>query len=186
MSTWATGRRRGNERLQRHVADAKQAYVNGKQTRSLYLRLPKELGLGPGILGKLVRCCYGTRDAGAIWEAFYVDSLVSLGFKQGNASPCCLWHPDWRVAVVVHGDDLTALGTPSSLDKYEHGLQQCFELKLKGCLGEGPEDLTGIRLLNRTLRVTEECLKYEADPRHVELLGRAMGLSECKPISTPA
>ena len=30
-----------------------------------------------------------------------------------------------------------------------------------------------------------EGLKYEADPRHGELLGRALGLEACKPYSTP-
>ena len=63
-------------------------------SRHIYLRLPKELGLPSSTLGFLIRCCYGTRDAGSIWEAFYVDSLCSMGFKQGKSSPCVFWHPD--------------------------------------------------------------------------------------------
>ena len=118
MSQWAKELRRDGQRLQLHFSDAKNAYFSGKPHRSLYPRLPKELGLGPTVLGTMVRCCYGTRDAGAIWEAFYVDSIVSLGFKQCRASPCVFWHPVWKVSVVVHGDDLTALGTPTCLDKH--------------------------------------------------------------------
>ena len=99
-----------------HFADAKKAYFNGRPKRSLYLRLPKELGLGPEVVGRLVRCCCGTRDAATIWESFFADALTGMGFIQGKASPCCFFHPDLRVSVVVHGDDFTALGAASSID----------------------------------------------------------------------
>ena len=127
-------------------------------------------------MGLLTNCCYGTRNAGTIWEAvFYGDSLVSLGFLQGKASPCVFWHPTWLVSVVVHGDDFTALGTDDSLDLYEAGLLKCFDLKLRGRLGEGIDDLKEIRLLNRIIPLGAEGLTYEADPRHAKLLGRALG-----------
>ena len=74
------------------------------------------------MLGKLTRCLYGTRDAGAIWEECYTSCLIDMGFVQGKASPCSFWHSGWKVSVVVHGDDFTALGTDESLEKYEKGL----------------------------------------------------------------
>ena len=79
---------------------------------------------------------YGTRDAGSIWEDVYTETLVAMGFVQGKASSCCFWHPTWQIRVVVHGDDLTALGTPSSLDLYEAALRKSFEIKIRGRLGE--------------------------------------------------
>ena len=45
-----------------------------------------------------------------------------------------LSHPAWGVSVVVHGDDFTALGTPDGLDKYEQGMAEAFECKLKGAV----------------------------------------------------
>ena len=39
----------------------------------IFVRAPKELGLPPGTVGKLVRCAYGTRDAGALWEEHYAN-----------------------------------------------------------------------------------------------------------------
>ena len=41
-------------------------------------------------------------------------------FKE--ASPCCFFHPKWLIRVVVHGDDLTELGTPNALDLYDQAL----------------------------------------------------------------
>ena len=82
------------------------------------------------------RCVYGTRDAGSIWEAVYVEALTAAGFLQGRSSPCCFWHPLWGVSVVVHGDDFTALGTDAGLDTYEHALSRSFDVKLRGRFGE--------------------------------------------------
>ena len=119
MSQWSSERVKKGRPLKLHFADARKAYFNGRPARSLYIKLPKELGFGNETVGKLERSCYGTRDAGSIWEAFYVDALTSAGFIQGRSSPCCFWHPLWEVSVIVHGDDFTALGTDASLDLYE-------------------------------------------------------------------
>ena len=184
FSQWATERTRGGQKLKLSFVDIRKAYFNGVPTRNLYVRLPPELGLPRETLGKLVRCMYGTRDAGAIWETCYVDCLVQMGFVQGVASPCCFHHPKWNVSVVVHGDDFTALGTDRALDEYEKGLQATFECKLRGRLGSEAKDLKEIRVLNRIVRITQHGLRYEADPRHAEILAKAMGLTECKPVAT--
>lgn len=153
--------------------------------RSLYVRFPPELGMPQNMVGKLVRCMYGTRDAGSIWEGCYTKCLVDLGFEQGVASPCCFWHPIWEVSVVVHGDDFTALGTPEGLNHYEAGMCKPFECKLKGRLGRKSEDLKEMRVLNRIVRIDDHGLRYEADPRHAELLARSLHLEQCRHVVTP-
>ena len=113
---------------------------------------------------------------GRFGEAFYVESLCYMGFLQGKSSPCVFWHPVWEVAVVVHGDDFTAPGNEDSLNLYEAGLKQCFEVKIRGRLGYGIDDINEMRLLNRIISIDAEGLSYEADPRHAELLARALGV----------
>ena len=184
-SQWATERRRGGEALKLHFADARKAYFNGKPNRAVYLRLPKELGFLSTTQGKLVRCCDGTRDAGSVWEAFFTASLVSMVFLQGRASPCCFYHPAWDIQLVVNGDDFTALGTDRSLNTYEEALQQRVDTKLKASLGEEPDDVKAIRALKRILQIEDNDLKWEADPRHSELLIRSLGLESTRLISTP-
>ena len=83
-------------------------------------------------MGKLVRCAYGTRDAGAIWEDTYRGALESFRFISGTSSPCCFHHPDRDIKLVVHGDDFTAMGLKSDLDWYETQLARHFELKIRG------------------------------------------------------
>lgn len=113
----------------------------------------------------LVRCMYGTRDAGAIWEQCYAKCLIDLGFTQGTASPCCFSHKICGAHVVVHEDNFTALGTLHGLDMYERGMAKSFKCKFKGRLGHGQEDFKEMMILNRIVRVTESGLRYEADPR---------------------
>ena len=127
---------------------------------------------------------YGSRDAGPIWETCYVDCLVGMGFAQGLGSPCSFYHSEWKISVVVHGDDFTALGTDESLDKYEAGLKTSFECKLRGRLGVEAIDAKEIRLLNRIVRITDQGLLYEADPRHAELLAKSMDLEQCRHVAT--
>ena len=128
---------------------------------------------------------FGKRDAGAIGESCYVDCLVGMGFSQGKGSPRFFENPEWRVSVVVHGADFTALGTDQALDKYEEGLRKSFECKMRGSLGEEAHDMKEIQLLNRIIPITPVGLMYEADPRHAELLAKAINLGTCKHVATP-
>ena len=138
-----------------------------------------------GQVGLMVRCAYGTRDAGAIWEDTYTAALVEIGFNRGVAGACCFYHPVRDISVVVHGDDFTALGEDSDLSWYEQGLANYFELKIRGRMGQDKDDCKEIRILNRILRLTDEGLRYEADPRHAEILIQSLGLSASKPVVTP-
>ena len=93
--------------------------------------------MGKEVVGRLRRCIYGTRDAGAIWEETYTNVLKKLGFTQGVSSPCCFVHKDWGLSLVVHGDDFTTLGPDWALDKYEAGMKAAFDIELRGRLGLG-------------------------------------------------
>ena len=185
ISQMASERIRGGKSLKLCFVDVRKAYFNGKPTRNLYVRLPKEMGLPRDMLGKLHWCLYGTRDAGHIWEIVYGEALVNMGFTQGVASPCCFHHAKWNVSLVVHGDDFTALGTEDGVTSFEKGMADAFEVKLRGRLGPDAKDSKEIRRLNRVLRMTPTGIAWEADPRHVELLVKSLGLEECRAVVTP-
>ena len=76
---------------------------------------------------------------------------------------------------MVHGDDFTALSTDESLNRNAAQMHAAFDVELRGRLGAEAHDAKEINLLNRVLMVSSTGLRYEADPRHVELLGRALG-----------
>ena len=69
FSEWASRQKANGVDLQLSFVDVKKAYFYGVPDRSLYVRFPPELGMPKTMVGKLVRCMYGTRDAGAMWES---------------------------------------------------------------------------------------------------------------------
>ena len=170
--------------LQLSFVDIRKAYFNGIPKRCVYMDLPREMGLGKEWVAKQVRCVYGTRDAGSIWEDCYRDALEDMGFTSGSASPCIFFHEERNISIVVHGDDFNALGVADELDWYEKELATHFEIKIRGRMGPGG-DCDQIKILNRILTLTKEGLEYEADPRHADLLLSSMGLTKSNSVSTP-
>ena len=153
FSRLAQERKRAGQPLRLDFLDVKKAYFNGIPKRDVYMQLPKELGLPSHFVAKQVRCVYGTRDAGAIWEDTYRQALESLGFVSGVASPCCFYHSQRGVSTVVHGDDITSLGIDKDLDWLREGLSKSFELKVRGRVGEGVPGTNDMRILNRVVEM---------------------------------
>ena len=108
---YAQHARAGPLPLRLSFVGVRKAYFNGVPKRNVFMQLPKEMGLPSHYVAKQVRCVYGTRDAGSIWEDVYRSALEAMGFKSGVASPCCFTHKARGLSIVVHGDDFTALGT---------------------------------------------------------------------------
>lgn len=184
FSKYAHDRRRRGPRLQISLCDITKAYFNAKPSRDLFVRIPKEMGLPSNHIGHLLRCCYGTRDAGCFWEDTYAQALIAMGFKQGNSSPCVFHHSARNITIVVHGDGFSAGGLANDLDWYENLLSTYFEIGDKHRLSDAPDTEKEARILNRILKVSETHVSYEADPRHVELLAKSLNLTTCRPIGT--
>ena len=89
------------------------------------------------------------------------------------------------VACVVHGDDFTFEGDPTSLQEVARDLAKVWLVKVRGVLGPDPGDDKAISILNRVVRWEKDHLRYEADPRHVEKLARDLGMENSKPYATP-
>ena len=113
-------------------------------------------------------------------------AFEQCGFVTGAANPCLFFHPEKNIeVVVVHGDDVTALGTDEAIDWHTEQLKASFEIKVRGRLGLEC-DQTEINNLNRVIRVKSELgLLYEADPPHVEILSESTGLVGCSSVKTP-
>ena len=56
---------------------------------------------------------------------------------------------------------------------------------MKGRPSKRIGDLKEMGVLNRIVRITDDGLLYEADPRHAELLAKSLNLENCKFMVTP-
>ena len=113
----AMGRRmsRRGKRLKIAFIDIKKAHLFAKTTRKIFIELRWE-DQAPGMVGELVYCLYGTRDAAANFEATYTAVLVAARFTQGVSNPCFFRHDDLDIEVLVHGDDFVVLADDDGVD----------------------------------------------------------------------
>ena len=63
-------------------------------------------------------------------------------------------------------------------------LEEKYELTVE-VLGPNAGQQAEVRVLNRALRWTQQGVEYEADPRHVEIMTKQLGLNEAKVAVTP-
>ena len=104
-----------------------------------------------------------------------------MGFKSGKASPCCLHRKDDDVSCVVHGDDFTFEVPPGALKEMAADLKKVWLVEIRAVLGPEASDDKEVYILNRVVRWGEDCLWYQADPRHVGKLLRDSGLGNLNP-----
>ena len=87
----------------------------------------------------------------------------------------------------MHGDDFTFEGPPEALRGVAAALKQAWLVKVRATLGPEASDDKEVSTLNPAVRwCDDDCLLYEADPRHVETLVHESGLDNCKSLNTPA
>ena len=107
-----------------------------------------------------------------------MDFANDTGFVSGVASPCVFKHKSRKLWLTVHGDDFTLLGSDADLDWFEDEIKKKFEVKVRGRLGPGPDDVKSIRILNRIIEWSTDGLWYEADQRHAEIFVKELGMDQ--------
>ena len=115
--------------------DIKKAYFKGVPQRNIFMALPQGARIRqddhPAHPVRVwhLGCC---NQMGVIYRA----CLEELGLISGLASPCCFWHPQWKMPLVVHDDDFTSLGLDENSDKLEEGLERSMRTRYEDALGK--------------------------------------------------
>ena len=144
------------------INDVRRAYFYAKARRDIYIEIPAEdPDGGPGVLGKLELCLYGTRDAAKWWQDTLSDQLENCGFVRGKGHPSVFWHPTRHIKTLVHGDDYVTSGDANDLNWVEAELKKAYEINSVR-LGEGA-NAEG-EVLNRIIRQTNQ--GWELRPTH--------------------
>ena len=168
--------------------DVKRAHFVSDATRELHVELPWEVRRpGEDKVGRLLKSLYGTRDAASNWEKTIRKLLESLGFVCSLGTPCNFLHARRNLRCTVHGDDFVTLGPIHELRKFSQELKAAWMIEERGIFGPPESRHLGtvqeMRHLNRILKWTDEGISYEADPRHVDIVVKALGVS--KAVTTP-
>jgi len=176
--------RRFTKRLM--VLDVKRAFLYGDAVRSIYTKLPPEDPRHgePGVLWKLLKAMYGTRDAPAIWQKEVRKLMLALGFRGCKSNPCIYIHDERDLTVDVHVDDFLCLGERADLDWLHQSISEKFQVK-KAILGPGEDEQKKITFLGRSICWTGRGLEYEADPKHVQVLLEEWDMKACRGVASP-
>ena len=180
----AAGQCRNGRKRKLMFLDIGKAHLYAPIEGDEYVDLPPERAQ-PGKCAKLLYTLYGMRTAARSWEKEYSRTLAAAGFRIGRASPCMSFHAERDIRVVVHGDDFIVEGFEDDLRWVERLLAAKYIVKMRGIMGPDAADTKVIDVLNRILEWREDEFRYEADPRHVEIMLRDMGLEECKAATLP-
>ena len=145
--------------------------------------MPKEInedeGL-PKVCGRLRKALYGTRIAAKCWEKEYTKTFLEMGFERGVTSPCLFKHISKDMCAFVHGDDFVISGTELHLNSVRKFICERYLTKVRGLIGPEPHDEKAIVILNRIIEWREDGIVMEADPRHVEMILKELGMESCK------
>ncbi|CAE7358585.1 unnamed protein product [Symbiodinium sp. CCMP2592] len=171
--------------LKLRLIDISRAHFYGKAQRDVFVTLP-EGDRTPGMVGKLRKSMYGTRDAAAIWQADYTAALLAAGFERCPAWPAIFFHKDREIRLLVHGDDFLILSDDAGQAYVEQILRSKYDLRVDGSIGQG-EKRQEFCVLNRLVRFDERSgtISYEPDPRHAEIILKDLEMETCKPVKSP-
>ena len=164
----------------------RRAYFYAKAQRSVFIEIPEEdrEPRDEKMVGKLSLSLYGTRDAAQNWAAEYTTFLQPVGFRKGLASPCNFYLEQRRLTLTVCGDDFTVAGPIGALQRLGEKMQDKREVK-QNILGPEKEFKSEAKVLNRMLRWTKDGIQYEPDQRHSDLIAKALGLENARPLTSP-
>ena len=166
------------------VNDVSRAFFCAPARRQVFVEIAEEDKDHRDMVGELNYSMYGTRDAAQNWGEECADTMKAIGFEQGKASPCTFFHKGRGIRTYIHGDDFVSVAKDADLKWLKTEIEKKYELKTQ-VLGPNKPDLQEVKVLNRISRWTTGGIKYEADPRHAELIIKDLGLSKVNGVSTP-
>ena len=162
----------------------RKAHLCSEVLRELYVELPPEANEPLGIVWRLQRAMYGTRDAAVAWEREWTKTWNPVGFESGVSNPALLHSEKLDAFMVVHGDDFVTLGDDEASSEVERVMSSHYTIKVLAVLGAGRDDAKEVRILNRYVRWNSEgersWIEYEPDPRHAELIVTIVESGKCE------
>ena len=117
---------------------------------------------------KLRMSMYGTKAAAQNWQKKVQETMATLGFLIGTASPVLFFHFQRSLKCLVHGDDFVVSGEPVDLVWMGNELESKLEM-ITTILGDEPGTSKEVKILNRKLCCPDGIgISYEAKPLGLE------------------
>ena len=106
--------------------------------------------------------------------------MTTQVYVKGKTSPCLFKHATSGGMASIHGDDFVVGGPGTHLKDLKKAICGKYKAEVRAILGPETADDKSVVMLGRIIEWKEHRVDVEADPRHVELILKEMGMEECK------
>ena len=112
------------------------------------------------------------------------NTMVELGFVAVKTAPCLYFNPAKEIYVVIHVDDVMAVGPKQSLNEFKDELGQKYETTAE-MLGPGPGEVRHGKFLGRQIGWEKDGLTWTGDSRMALASLEEWDMTLAKPVETP-
>ena len=162
------------------VCDVSRAFFCAPLQHEIYVELCEEAKKtveDNNLCAKLRKSMCGTKAAAQNWQNIVQETMATLDFSIGKASPVLFCHPQRSLKCLVHGDDFHVSGEPVDLVWMRNELASKVEINAI-ILGDEPGKSKEVKILNRKLCWHDGVgISSEADREHAEAIIRETGAS---------
>eukprot|EP00438_Fugacium_kawagutii_P021963 Skav208059 [mRNA] locus=scaffold1124:307567:309060:- [translate_table: standard] len=162
------------------TCDISTAFLHVLMTEKVFMKPPTEFYPDNNCLWLLKGAMYGLKQAPALWQTHFANTMASLGFHRCNTDPNLYCHSSKELYVLCYVDDLLVCGNPERIKAFTEQLSKEVLLKVEGEL----KPQTSVNFLGRTLKHNGDSIDITMPNAYVdELLGQ-FGMKSAKPSST--
>jgi hypothetical protein len=114
-----------------HQMDVKAAYLNSKLEEEIFMHPPPGFDIPEGMVLKLIKAVYGTKQGGRVWYEDIRQTLREMGYERIEADHAVfVRHLNSTLSIIIlYVDDITMLG--NNLDvilQDKKALQQRYQM----------------------------------------------------------
>lgn len=167
--------------LEVHQMDVKSAYLNGELKEEIYMEPPPGFSTPEGMVFRLVKAVYGTKQGGRVWYEDIRGTLEEMGYRHTEADHAVFIRTtdSFPSILALYVDDITMASKDiSSIERDKKKLKARYQMTDMGEISW----ILGIRV-TRDRRAGWVALSQEK--YILEVLER-FGKSDARPITTPA
>ena len=163
--------------------DVKTAFLNSKLKHDIYIKLPSGITIKGENYGQLLKSLYGLKQAGHDWHQLSESFILGFDprFKKSDIDPCLYIIVAGLLIVIIstHVDDYIVASNCSKWYKsFINAFKKAFTITELGVLDHILQMGVTWNKDFTTVSLSQE--------RHINKLADEHGLTDCKPIHTPA
>jgi len=165
-----------------HQMDVKAAYLNGKLKEEIYMEAPTGLEIPEGMVLRLNRAVYGTKQGGRVWYEDVCGTMAEMGYTRIEADHAVFIRRrgDVLSIIALYVDDFKLVGPPDSDDvrKDKETLKRKYNMTDLG-------EISWILGIHVT-RDREEGWIALSQQKYLEEVLERFNKANVRPISTPS